>query len=371
MNILIFSWRGPGHPNSGGAEIVTHEYAKAWVRYGHQVTLFTSNYSGASKKEVIDGVTILRYGGATFGCKIRALMWYLFEKHSDFDLIFDHFHGIPFFTPLYIRKRKIAFVHEVAKEVWNFNAWPKPFNLIPSLLGPRLEPLIYRLYKHIPFWTVSESTKQDLISFGIPDQRITIIKNGINQVNTRVRDREKIPTVTYLGALAKDKGIEIALETFGIISEQMKNCQFWVIGKGDKNYLEQLKERCHQYKIQDKVIFWGFVSDKEKFKLLAKSHILVNPSSYEGWGLVVIEGALVGTPTVGFDVAGLRDSIKDQKTGILCEHNTAQELAKNVLILLRDLTKYRWLSINATKWSKQFNWKNSIKESLRQIERIN
>ena len=87
MNILILSWRGPGHPYEGGAEIVTHEHAKAWIKAGHNVTLFTSSYDKAKPNENIDGVEIIRSGSQLGGVHLSAFVWYLFGKHQKFDLV--------------------------------------------------------------------------------------------------------------------------------------------------------------------------------------------------------------------------------------------------------------------------------------------
>src|SRR3989344_5230030 len=167
MNILILSWRSQGHPNAGGAEQVTFEHAKAWVKSGHEVTLFSSYYKTAEADGVKAGVRILRRGDYAFGVKIKAFLWYLFGKHPKFDLIIDEFHGIPFFTPLYVKVRKLAFIHEVAREVWNLNPWPKPFNLLPAIIGTIFEKWVFRIiYRKTPFLTVSNSTKEDLIEWG-------------------------------------------------------------------------------------------------------------------------------------------------------------------------------------------------------------
>src|SRR5258706_4671434 len=169
MNILIFSWRGPKHPNAGGAELSTQEHAKALVKAGHKVTLFTSSFKGGKSEEWINGVHIIRKGSDVFGVNIEAFFWYLFGNHLNFDLVIDQFHGIPFFTPLYVKVKKLGFIHEVAKEVWWLNPWPKPLNLIPGILGSLLEPLIFKLlYRQIPFMTVSQSATKDMVKLGIP-----------------------------------------------------------------------------------------------------------------------------------------------------------------------------------------------------------
>lgn len=368
MNILIFSWRGPGHPNAGGAEISTHEHAKRWVKSGHNVTLFTSDYKGAKKEEVIDGITIIRQGGQFIDVQCRAFYWYLFQNHPEFNLVVDQFHGIPFFTPLYIRKKKLAFIHEVTKEVWQSNPWPWPFCLGPKIFGPIIEPLIFKLlYKNIPFMTVSESTENDLVNWGIPKENVNVIHNGISTLNISYPKKQAIKTITFLGALAKDKGIEDAIAVFDILQKKYsENLQYWIIGKGDSRYLNYLKKLATNFGLTN-VKFWGFVSEKKKFELLAKSYILINPSIREGWGLVVIEAAKVGTPTIAFDVSGLRDSILNNKTGILCQNRSVEDLSKAVLEVLENNKQYVYLRDNAILWGKNFSWDKAGAESLKLI----
>lgn len=369
MNILILSWRGPGHPNAGGAEIATHEHAKGWVKAGHQVTLFTSSFPKSKKEEIVDGVEIKRAGNQFFGVHLQAIKWYLFTKHPKFDLVVDQFHGIPFFTPIYVRAKKFAFIHEVAKEVWRFNQWPVPFNFLIAGFGNIFEPLIFKLYRKIHFMTVSDSTKNDLTVWGIPKQNITIVHNGII-VPKVILKKESKNTVVFLGALTKDKGIETAIICVDYLQKKFdKDIQFWIIGRGDQKYLEFLKSKADSLGVKN-IKFCGFVDEGKKFELLAKAHILINPSIREGWSLVVIEAAAMGTPTVGFNVAGLRDSIIDGKTGVLSNEQTAEALANKIVELLKDEIKLKQLSKNAIFWSKNFSWKKSTKFSLKLIEKI-
>lgn len=372
MNILVFSWRGPGHPNAGGAEIVTHEHAKAWVKAGHKVTLFTSNFDGGKKQEVIDGVNIIRRGSQIFGVHWQAFKWYLFKNHPKFDLVVDQFHGIPFFTPLYVREKKLGFIHEVTKEVWKLNPWPKPFNLIPYIVGTLFEPLVFNLlYKNIPFMTVSNSTRKDLEDWGIERKNIFIVHNGVSSKPLKgIKDKEKKTTITYLGAISKDKGIEDALKVFSLLKQENNDFQFWIIGKSDVDYLSYLNKQAKNLGIEGNIKFWGYVSEDKKNNLLARSYLLISPSIREGWGLVVIEAARMGTPSVGYDVAGLRDSIIGNKTGILTRKNTPEEMAENVLRLVRNQPRYIRMCHYARKWSNKFSWANSVEQSLSLLKEV-
>lgn len=370
LNILILSWRGPGHPHAGGAEYSSHEHCKGWVKAGHTVTLFTSSYQGAKSDENIGGVHIKRAGNQILAVHFLAAFWYMFGKHPRYDIVIDEVHGIPFFTPLYVRKPKLVFIHEVAKEVWSLNPWRYPLNLLPALVGTLFEPIIFKvIYRKIPFMTVSSSTKKDLTEWGIPKKNVTVIHNGFNSPNYPKNKKESKKTIIYLGALSKDKGIEDALIAFKNLFEESRDTQFWIVGKGEEHQLERLKKQIKQLGIEKDIKFFGFVSKKEKYNLLSRAHILINPSIREGWGFVVIEAASVGVPTVAYNVAGLRDSVVDGKTGLLCDPEP-KALANKIQYLLDNKELYQSLSANCLQWSRKFSWERSVNMSQKLLETI-
>lgn len=373
MNILCFSWRGPKHPNAGGAEISTIQHAKGWVKAGHKVTIFTSSYQNALELEYIGGVRIIRKGSQFFGVHLAAFKWFILDRKEQFDIVIDQFHGIPFFTPIFVRGKKLGFIHETTKEIWRLNSWKAPLNILPSVLGTFFEPFIFKLfYKNTPFMTVSKSTKMDLVEWGMPQKQITIIHNGLNAPEVhKTFKKEKKKTLIFLGVLSKDKGIENALKVFQSIDQTEKDkWQFWIVGKVDPVYFSKLKLQSKKFGIDKKIFFWGFVSEAKKFELLSRAHIAINPSIREGWGLVVIEAAYVGTPTVAFDVPGLHDSILNNRTGIICAENTVEDLARKILELIRDAKRYKRISRNAITWSRKFSWEKSAKMSLTLIENL-
>lgn len=369
MNILIFSWRDIKHPNAGGAEISTHEHAKGWVKVGYNVTHFSSHFNIGKREEIIDGVRYVRRGFQYGGVQFWGMLWYFFGKHKKFDIVIDQFHGIPFFTPLYVRKKKLAFIHEVTKEVWKLNPWKNPYHHVPAIVGPMLEPFIFKLlYRRVPFMTVSESTKLDLMEWGISDKDITVVYNGTNTVRVNKKKEHK-KTAIFLGAIAKDKGIEDALRVFAEINKKEADWQFWVVGKSAAGYLKYLKDKARMLNINN-IKFWGYVSEREKFELLARARVFINPSVREGWGLVNIEANSVGTPVVGYKVAGMRDSVKDGKTGILVNRGDYEGLASNAIGLANNEKLYNQLRGGALKWSKQFNWSKSTKKSLELVRQV-
>lgn len=369
MNILVLSWRDPKNPLAGGAEQVMHEHVKGWIKGGHSVTHLSSSFRNAPKNETLDGIEVIRRGSYFLTTHLFAFLWYLFSKHKKFDLIVDEFHGIPFFSPLYIRAPKLAILQEVAKEVWWLNPLPKPLNWIIGWIGFTFEPFLFLLYKNIPFMTGSQSAKDDLITLEIDADKITVVPHGVIVNAPKILPRkEKRNTIVFLGALTKDKGIEDAIKTFLALTKKGEY-NFWVMGDGDESYVNHLKNLARKHGLGNKVQFFGRVSEKEKFDRLTKAHILINPSIREGWGLVNIEANAVGTPVVAYKSQGLIDSVKDGQSGILCSPNTPENLAENVHNLLRNKEQYKKYSRGAVAWSKEFSWDKSRKISLELIEK--
>ena len=161
MNILIFNWRDPKNPKSGGAELVTMEHARRWAKKGNTTTWFTSSFVGGLQEEVIEGVKFIRRGNE-YTVFIHAFMWYV-ASIQKFDIVIDEIHGLPFFTPLYVRVPKVAFIHELALEIWD-HMYPFPVNII----GRFTEQMYFYLYKKIPFWTDAKSVLEELVHMGVP-----------------------------------------------------------------------------------------------------------------------------------------------------------------------------------------------------------
>ncbi len=363
MNILILNWRDIKNPASGGAEIVTLEHAKAWIKNGHNVTWFTSKFNGAKEKEIINNINIVRRGNF-ITVYLYAPFYYLFSRNK-FDLVIDEIHGLPFFTPLYVRKPKIAFIHEVADEIWDY-MFPFPINKI----GKLMEPLLFLPYKNVKFITVSDSTKKSLIEMGIKEKNITIVFNGTRgkYLNSLPR-KEKVLTFIFVSRVVKMKGIEEVIRAFFYVLREIKDARLWIVGDGEKKYMEELKETMRSYSITPKVNFFGRVTDAKKLELMKRAHILLHASVREGWGLVVIEAASQGTPSVVYNVAGLRDSVKNGGTGVVLSKNTPNEMSEQAICLYKDKKRYENFQKNGLSWAKSLTWEKATKQSLDLLEK--
>jgi glycosyltransferase involved in cell wall biosynthesis len=367
MNILVLSWRDIKHPRAGGAEQVVHEHAKGWVGAGNSVTHFSSRFEGSVKEENIDGVEFIRGGYEYLGVQLSAFVYYLANRQK-FDLVVDEFHGIPFFTPIYVRKPRLAVVQETARNVWFLNPLPVPINWIIGLIGFLGEPFIFLLYRSTQFMTGSQSAKLDVSKFWIPINNITVVPHGVILEMPKVKVKKELTeTLIYLGVISPDKGIEDAIKCFSLLKG--KNYQFWVVGRDEtKEFGRKMRNLANKLGLKE-LRFWGFVSQEEKFKLLSKAHVLINPSVREGWGLVNIEANSAGTPVIAYESPGLIDSVSNGESGIICDDNP-KAMAEAVTNVFGNHALYEKLCSGAERWSKNFDWKISVKKSLELINSV-
>lgn len=366
MRILILNWRDTKNPSSGGAEILTHELAKQWVEEGHEVTQLSSRFPGCLSEEIVDGVKIYRIGHPDARRLFHSVHFLSFLKYQKefkgkVDVVIDEIHGVPFFTPWYVGEKKVALICEVAGKLW-FTTFGPFF----GLLGFLVEKFYLKfIYNKTFFLSISNSTKEYLIENGIKEKNIGVIPVGVSlPKKLTVYKKEKNPTLIFVGRVNKQKGVEETIYTTAELTHHIPQIKLWIVGRGENLYAKSMRNLTRKLHIEEKVVFYGYVGEEEKFALLGRAWILIHPSMAEGWGINVIEANAVGTPAVAYNVGGLKDSIQQEKTGILTEENTRESLVEAILRLISDKRLYNTLSKNSQKWAHAFSWQRASNEAL-------
>lgn len=365
MNILILNWRDIKNPKSGGAEILTHEIAKSWTKAGNQVTLFSSSFPKSSELETVDNIRIIRRGQPDtrflfFSVHFLAFLYYIKNKKK-FDIVLDEIHGIPFFTPWYVRVKRVALICEVADKLWT-----KMFGPVFGRIGRFMEMFYLKyIYKNTPYLTISNSTKEELINEGVSPQNITVLPMGATPPKRKTTwNKEKTLTLIYVGRLSKSKGIEDAIKATAKTSKDYRSVRLWVVGGGEEKYKNYLKRLARNLGIDKKIIFYDFVSEEKKFELLEKAHILVAPSVKEGWGLTIVEAGFVGTPSVVYNSPGLRDVLYGNKLKTLTVKNTPQDLAYKIIEIFKNYNKFKDYKLNP----KDFSWDKTAEAAMKVLK---
>lgn len=346
---LILNRRCIKHPERGGAEVYTLEFARALKEQGYNVEWFSSTAAGLDDTEEIEGIKFVRKGNDL----TTHLYGFLHAIKRREWLIIDEFNGIGFFT--FFMKNSTILIFQIYNEFWTaeLGLIGYPFKVI--------EKMLLRLYRSKPAITISDSTYQDLKEIGFKD--IRIIHIGIDVMPLEhVPEKENGLTLIYLGRLKKTKNPEDAIKAFLLVKNTTEDAKLWIAGDGPLcNFLKE------KYKKTKGVFFLGFLDSDEKYRYLSKAHFLLIPSIREGWGLVVSEANAMGTPAIGYNVPGLRDSIKDGETGILVSGYNNMSL--KIMELWSDRQEYFNLSKRALEWAKKFSWEKTRKEFIAYINK--
>ena len=358
-SVLLLCWRDTGHPQGGGSETYLQRIGAQLAASGVAVTLRTARYPGAPRREVIDGVRINRVGG-----RYSVYVWALLAmaaarlgmgplRRVRPDVVVDTQNGLPFLARLVYGPRVAVLVHHCHREQWPV-AGPV-LGRLGWFVESRLSPRVHRRNQYV---TVSLPSARDLVGLGVANDRIALVRNGLDEApEVSLRGpRAGNPRVLVLSRLVPHKQIEDALAAVALLRPSMPGLHLDIVGGGW--WWQRLVEHAARLGISDAVTFHGHVDDVTKHHVMQQSWVHVLPSRKEGWGLAVIEAAQHAVPTIGYrSSGGLADSIIDGVTGVLVDSRA--ELVNRLHQLLTDPVQRDQLGAKAQARSAEFSWRQS------------
>ncbi|MDZ7611480.1 MAG: glycosyltransferase family 4 protein [Candidatus Moranbacteria bacterium] len=363
--ILWFSWKDIKNPAAGGAEKIADVLLSKMAEEGFEVVLLTSRFKGSGSRERINGYTVIRQGNRFF---VYWKAWRYFRKHlRDWQgLIVEEVNTFPFFTQFYSNCPRFLFFHQLCREVW-FYELPPPL----GWLGYRLEPWYLWALNKNKVITVSDSTKKDLVKLGFSENKIKTIPESVDLKPLKnLEDAEKYenPTLLSLGYMRPMKRVLDKIEIFERAKREIPGLKLVIAGGGKADYKRRVIKRVNDSKWREDIHYLGSIDKKKKVEILQKSHIILETSVKEGWGLTVTEAAGQGTPAVVYDVDGLRESVVDGKTGLVVENNSPGKAAEAAIELLNNKKRYEKMRKNAWQESHKFNFEKSYNNFKNIIE---
>lgn len=177
---------------------------------------------------------------------------------------------------------------------------------------------------------------------------------------------EESKTLITIGRLTARKGIlEFVEKSLPKIVQQQKNVNLVIVGDTPKNALHgkvqsqsSIMEAARKNNLQDRIIFLGKVPEKELCVALSAADVHIFPvitmeGDPEGFGMVAVEAAAYGIPSVAFATGGVPDAIGHEVSGVLIQEGDYAQLTQKVLSLLDSNYIKKEDCIN---FSKQFLW---------------
>jgi glycosyltransferase involved in cell wall biosynthesis len=200
---------------------------------------------------------------------------------------------------------------------------------------------------------VSEFLKKEIMKLGIDGEKISVIRGGAGLKKGKGEFHLEGKIVTFVGALVKQKGVDILIKAFEEVKSEVKEAKLVIVGEGkEMKKLETMAER-----IGD-VHFLGYKDELNS--ILEKSMVLVLPSREEGLGLILLEAMSMGVPVIATKTGGIPEIINEG--GILVEKENPGELAKAMVMLLSDEKLREKLAKKGKEEAGRFTWEKAGRE---------
>ncbi|MFB6241429.1 MAG: glycosyltransferase [Candidatus Nanosalina sp.] len=322
MKIAIFT--DTYLPTINGVSYAIESWKDELEKRGHEVTVVCPDADGAPSEATFKSIEIPFYEGYYAG----------FYPPTDHDFSdYDAVHVNSFFTVGYygyrVAKKNnlkiISTVHTPIDEYLDYVTQLKPVQKLISRVYNRWEA---RLLKKADVRIALSEYMKNRIEEVTGEKDARRLTNGVNTNFFRPKDTTKFrekhgiegkKIIGYAGRLSSEKRVQELIE----FAEKFEGK---VLIGGDGPYREKLESQVET----DNVRFLGFIDREELPAFYSILDIMVFPSRVENDPLTVLEANACGTPVVGADAAGLKDSIEEGKNGYLFDPRNMEDLENSV-----------------------------------------
>ena len=375
MKILQGCVRYP--PAPGGAETVVKAYSEGLRDLGHDVEVITTDLYTETpfvKKEMpseVNGINVTRHkaytvsGEAHYVLAPGMVQSFLSKKA---DIIHTHSYGYFQNHAGWIRERFQSTPWVITPHFhpsWSMWGGAKRKTLrefYDTVIGKgtmESADLITCVSKHERDMLVSE--------IGISEDNIKIIYNGINWNDWQILPDKNIfrklypdisdKFVLFAGRLATNKGLSDLISAMDLVNQKSVDL---VITGADMGLGKQLEKEALVKGVRMHRL--GHIDDETYRSVLAAAEMLVLPSEYEAFGIVLLEAAAAETAVIGTNVGGIPEAMSPGKNGLIVEYNDVDNLSKSIATLLDDAKLCKEMGKAGRVWAKNFSWDSILKE---------
>jgi len=280
----------------------------------------------------------------------------------------DILHQPCFSAPLNYKKPIVVTIHDIISLLF-----PETIPFASRMFYSKWMPFSYRKAKKII--TISESTKRDIIRvLGIDEKKITVIPLAYDKKFETKISKEKIDQVKakyglskeyllHIGTLEPRKNLDFLIDVFADVIEEDQNSNLGLVITGKKGwYYEGLFKKVKSLSLEKRVIFTGYIDEKDKAAIYQGAKIFTFPSVYEGFGLPPLEAMASGIPVISSDTSSMPEVIGE--AGILLSPHDRSGWVKAIRELKTNENLYKKLVEKNKEQVKKFDWDITAQKTI-------
>lgn len=278
----------------------------------------------------------------------------------------DLLHQPCFSAPLFYKGKIVVTCHDLISIFF-----PENLPLASRLFYSKWMPYSYRRADMII--AISEHTKKDIMTLlKIPEEKIRVIHSAANKDFQPVRSKAMIEMVQKkyhtgqkyfldVGTIEPRKNLPFLVRDYALAVKQGVEENLVITGKKGW-YYENLFELVDKLNLGKKVIFTGYVDEKDLPALYSGATAFVFPSIYEGFGLPPLEAMACGVPVISSNTSSLPEVVDG--AGILLPPKDEQVWADNMVKISRDKKLALNLSRLGLIQAKKFSWEETARKTF-------
>ena len=219
---------------------------------------------------------------------------------------------------------------------------------------------------------------EELISFGIPKEKIRIIPNGIElpRIDFQKKDKENINLLT-VSRLTYKNNLEMAIRAFAEAYKKNNKLRYVIVGdvkpsrydSTEKNYKEKLLKLCKELGIEDKVIFRGWLSGEELWKAYTEADLFLWSSRYDNFAHALVEAAYFKLPIISTPV-GVADELIGNEGGFLVNHENYKEMSERIIEIIENPKLMKEMGEHNHKRSLNYSYERMVEEYYKLYEEV-
>ena len=325
----------------GGPIYSISALCEAQAALGHTVSVFTTNANGGSNLDVplgivqsVNNINVTYFPRITGDhTHISPKLWLrLWRDAHKYDVI--HLHS--WWSVLMIGCAwilKIKGVRFVFSPRGMFSNYSFNHNINPIKKGVFWGLLTKPALKKQVFHATAISEQQEIEQLFGKDVSVFTLPNllqfqDLSVEAIQMHHQKEIVNLLFISRVDRKKGIELLLKAVQLLKEQVP-VSLTVIGGGDEDYVEELKQLATSLAISELIIWKGAVEWRAKFDDILNADLLVLPSYNENFANIILETLYAGRPVILTKYVGLHDYVSANNMGWVIDTNP-EEIATAV-----------------------------------------